>query len=186
MPYHWKLLHFGLATTSGVFTTLTKPILFLCHCKGFCIVIYLDDILVLVHSKWVSKRAHSFLCSLLVRLGLHINFSKSDLYLTQTFCFLELCWDTVCMSVSLPPHKLADIQQLALSLLQSQYVTVHRIMSFLGRPIFVPMATPNCGTCVMSFRLTCYMFTILPTIYFLVFIFPFPHYVSWNSYLICN
>ena len=28
------------------------------------------------------------------------------------------------------------------------------------------MATPNCGTCVMSFRMTCYMFTILPPICF--------------------
>ena len=30
------------------------------------------------------------------------------------------------------------------------------------------------------------MFTILPTIYFLGFNFPFPPYVNWNSYLICN
>ena len=114
MPYQWKVLPFGLATAPWVFTALTKPILFLCHCKGFHIIIYLDDILVLVCSKWAGKRAHSFLCSLLVRLGLHINFSKSDLHLTQTFCFLGLCWDTVHMSVSLPPDKLADIQQLAL------------------------------------------------------------------------
>ena len=28
-------------------------------------------------------------------------------------------------------------------------------MSFLGKANFVPMATPNCGTCVMSFRVTC-------------------------------
>ena len=41
-----------------------------------------------------------FLCSLLVRLGLHINFSKSNLCLTQTFCFLGLCQDTAC-SVSI-------------------------------------------------------------------------------------
>ena len=41
----------GLATASRVFTTLTKPILFLCHHKGFHIVIYLADILVQVHSK---------------------------------------------------------------------------------------------------------------------------------------
>ena len=40
------------------------------------------------------------------------------------------------MSVSLPPDKLADIQQLALSLLQSQHVTVHRVMSFLGEANF--------------------------------------------------
>ena len=46
------------------------------------------------------------------------------------------------------------------------------------------MATPNCGACAMSFRVTCYMFTILPTIYFLAFI--FPCYINWNSNLICN
>ena len=67
-------------------------------------------------SGWVRGHA-CFLCSFLVHLGLHINFSKSVLHLSQTFSFLGLCWDTVCMSVSLPPDKLADIQQLALSLL---------------------------------------------------------------------
>ena len=37
------------------------------------------------------------------------------------------------MLVSLPPDKLADIQQLALSLLQSAHVTVCKVMSFLGK-----------------------------------------------------
>ena len=109
VPYQLKVLHFGLATAPRVFISLTKPILFLCHHKGLQIVIYLDDILVLVCSKQAGKRAHLFLCSLLVCLGLHINFSKSDLCPTQTFCFLWLCCDTVLMSVSLPPDKLADI-----------------------------------------------------------------------------
>ena len=53
-----------------------------------------------------------------------------------TFCFLGLCWNTAHISVSLPPDKLADIQQLALSLLQSQHVTVHRVMSSLGKASF--------------------------------------------------
>ena len=124
VPYQWKVLPFGLATAPWVFTALTKPIWFLCHHY------LLDDILVLICSQQAGKRARSFLCSLLVRLGLHINFSKSDLCLTQTFCFLGLCWDTVCMSVSLPSDKLADIQQLALSFLQSQHLTVHRSILF--------------------------------------------------------
>ena len=79
VPFQWKVLPFGLATAPRVFTSLTKPILFLCHCKGLHIVIYLDDILGLVCSKQVGKRAHLFLCSLLVHLGLHINFSKLGL-----------------------------------------------------------------------------------------------------------
>ena len=58
VPYQWRVLPFGLATAPRVFTSLTKPILFLCCHKGLCIVIYLDDILVLVHSKWAGKRAH--------------------------------------------------------------------------------------------------------------------------------
>ena len=40
------------------------------------------------------------------------------------------------MSVSLPPDKLADIQQLALSLLKTQPVIVHQVMSFLGKATF--------------------------------------------------
>ena len=127
---------FGLATAPRVFTSLMKPILFLCHCKGLHIVIYLDDILVLVHSKQAGKRACLLLCSLLVSRGLQINFSKSDLCLSQSFTFLRLCWDTVCMLVSLPPDKLADIQQLALSLLHTPHVTVCKVMSFLGKANF--------------------------------------------------
>ena len=40
------------------------------------------------------------------------------------------------MSVSLPPDKLADILQLALSLLQTPHLIVHRVMSFLGKANF--------------------------------------------------
>ena len=155
MPYQWKILPFGIATAPKVFVALTKPFLFLCCCKGFHIVIYLDDILVLAHSKQAGKRAHSFLCSLLVHFGLHINFSKSDLHLTQTFCFLGLCWDTVCMSVSLLPDKLDGIEQPALSLLQNEHVTVYQIMSILGKANFGPVAIPTSSNCVGSFRVTC-------------------------------
>ena len=40
------------------------------------------------------------------------------------------------MPVSLPPDKLGDIQQLVISLLQTTHVTVHRVMSFLGKANF--------------------------------------------------
>ena len=69
VPYQWKVLSFGLATACRVFMVLTKPILFLCHCKGFCIVIYLDDTLVIFQfdilfyrTCWLNKEKLS--CSL--------------------------------------------------------------------------------------------------------------------------
>ena len=40
------------------------------------------------------------------------------------------------MSVSLPPDKLADIQQLALSLLLTPHVTVCKVITFLGKTNF--------------------------------------------------
>ena len=55
VPYQWKILPFELATVPRVFTALTKPILFLCHHKSFHIVIYLDDISVLVCSQLAHK-----------------------------------------------------------------------------------------------------------------------------------
>ena len=57
--YQWKVLPFELASDPRVFTSPTKAILFLCHCKGFCIIIYLDDSLMLNHCKYVDKRRFS-------------------------------------------------------------------------------------------------------------------------------
>ena len=65
-------------------------------------------------------------------------------------CFCAPCWSVLVYIshfpsltftslrpfVSLPPDKLADIQQLAFSLLQTPHVTVCRVMSFLGKANF--------------------------------------------------
>ena len=115
----------------------TKPILFLCYHKGFCIVIYLDDILVLVCSKHASKRAHLFLCPYFFILDYILIFPSLTFPSLRIFVFVfGLFLDPDHMSVSLPPDKLADIQQLALSLLQTQPVTVCRVMSFLDKANF--------------------------------------------------
>ena len=55
-----------------------------------------------------------------------------------------------------------------------------------ARPIFVPMATPNYSDCVISFRVTCWLFITLPLTCFLLSNFPFQLCVNWNHYLICN
>ena len=57
VPYQWKVLPYWLATAPSIFTSLMKPILFLCRHKHLHIVIYLDDILVLVCPKRAGKGA---------------------------------------------------------------------------------------------------------------------------------
>ena len=75
-PFQWKVLSFVPGTGPRDFTMLSKPILFLFHHKGLCVIMYLDDNLVLTHSNHAGKRAQTFLCCLLVCLELHINFSS--------------------------------------------------------------------------------------------------------------
>ena len=53
-PYQWNFCHLDQLWTLGFFVfllrpSLTKPILFLCHCRVFCVIIYLDVIMVLTH-----------------------------------------------------------------------------------------------------------------------------------------
>ena len=78
-------------------------------------------------------RGHTCFCvpcwSVLVCISIFPSLTFSS---PHTFTFLGLCWDTVCMLVSLPPDRLADIQQLAVSLLLTPHVT----NSFLGKANF--------------------------------------------------
>ena len=87
--------------------------------------------MVLINSECAGKRSESFLCYLLVCLGLSSKFSKSDLCLNPV-SFLGLFWDTVDMPILLPTNKPFEIQHLALSLLQMQSIRVNQVMSLLG------------------------------------------------------
>ena len=90
------------------------------------------------------------------------------------------------MLVSLPPDKLADIQQLALSLLHTQHVTVHMVMSFLHKAIFCTNSHSQLWhlCCVIQSDMIHVYHS--PTHLFLYVHFPFPPYVNWKCWLICN
>ena len=84
--------------------------------------------------------------------------------LSQTvLLFFGLCWDIVGMCICLPSEKPDEIQQLALSFLLTQSVTVCQVMSFLGKANF-------CASHLL-FRVTFWMFITLQLTYFLPFSF---------------
>ena len=145
-----RFCHLGWAQILVFLYHLIKLILFLCWCNGFHIAIYLDDILVLIHSKIAGKRAPSFLYCLLVCLGLHTNLSKSEIHLTCCFCLLGLLWDTVYMSVSILTDRLLEVQQLTLCFRHSQ-IKVHQVV-FFGKANFVPMDTHSFIIYIMWFK----------------------------------
>ena len=51
--------------------------------------------------------------------------------------------------------KIFEIQQLDPSLLQTEPVTVYKVMSFLDKTIFAPMDIHNLSSYVGLFRMTC-------------------------------
>ena len=60
VTYLWKVMPLQLAVAPRFFTSLTNPISFSTNGKGFHVIIYLDDILGLIHSKHPDNRAQSF------------------------------------------------------------------------------------------------------------------------------
>ena len=58
-PYQWQVLLFGLATAPSIFTSPTKPVLFLCLHTCFHVMIHLDDILIC--SQHAGKSAWSII-----------------------------------------------------------------------------------------------------------------------------
>ena len=91
------------------------------------------------------------------------------------------------MLVSLPLDKLAEIQQLALALLQTLHVTVHKVMSFLGKANFCTNGHSQlwhlCRV-IQSDMLSVYH--SLTQLFSGVFIFLLRLYINWNGWLNYN
>ena len=107
---------------------LTKCILFLCHKRGFHVIIYLDDILVLTPS--ILARGFELSSALYWFILEYILYFLSR----NSHAAVSLFWDCVGIHwtcLSLPSGKLLAIWQLGSALLQRQPITVCQVMSFL-------------------------------------------------------
>ena len=128
-----------------IFTSCTKPILFLCQCKGSHVTTYFEWYPSLYWLKMCWQECTNLWCSLLVHVGLHINFPILNIIPMSTFgdCVGIL---RVCLYFASNFFRYSSwlILCYRCNLLLSM-----RVCPFWLRPLSVPMDLHNFASCVM-------------------------------------
>ena len=104
--YEFNCLPFGLSSAPWVFTKTLKPVAAaLLREMGVCMIVYIDDVLILAETKEKAQEQAKALVYLLECLGFIINKKKSELTPAQIMDFLGLTVDTLLMQLKLPGGK---------------------------------------------------------------------------------
>ena len=140
--YRYTALLFGLSKNPLCFTKVTKPVVQHLRVRGYRIVFYLDDVLLLSNSRYSTDRKKKQTIALLQDLGFTLNTEKSSLVPSQTFTYLGLQWNTRDLSVRLPDDKVQELRDLAASLQSRSSVSARTLMAFLGKTNFAGYAVP--------------------------------------------
>ncbi len=103
---------FGICPPPGVFTKLLKPIVSFLRQRGVRLVIYLDDILIIGHSKESAEEAVNQVFHLFVSIGFVFHEEKSIMSPIKSLEYIGLCIDTIAMTFSLPPKKVELLKEM--------------------------------------------------------------------------
>lgn len=131
--YEFNCLPFGLCTAPHAFTKMMKPVVHFLRSKNLLSIIYLDDILLLGRSIQdcmfnVEETRH-----LLEKLGLVINFDKSQLIPSTKCKFLGFILDSQEFCLKLTDKKRQEILELAVQLRHQKCCKIRRLAEFLGK-----------------------------------------------------
>lgn len=106
-----------------------KPILNHLRSKGF---LYLDDFLLIDSSVEASLRNISVTLRLLKHLGFNVNHEKSCLRPNQTCTFLGFQYNSIRMTISLPPEKCQKMMKLISKFTSIKSCKIRDFAKFLG------------------------------------------------------
>ena len=148
LPLGREILQIHLPTIqpvicTRVFTKLMKPVVGFLRQVGCCLIIYLDDLLVLHQDKVQIQQMIPLICQLFECLGLIINHKKSLLEPTQRLEFLGFEIHTQSMTLSIPQEKIRKIQQDARRLMVKTSVSVREVAQFVGKETATMQALPT-------------------------------------------
>lgn len=125
-------LPFGAKRSPEIFHRLTQSITRMMSRRGFFLVAYLDDFLILSESEHDCWTAFWELITLLGRLGLTVNWNKV-VYPCQRLTYLGIEIDSKRRQLRLPDHKLRDIRALLSQTLAKSKVTKRELQSLAGK-----------------------------------------------------
>ena len=135
MLYFDTVLPMGLRSSAMVCQCITSAVCYICKQSGYDILNYLDDFMgVAPHEH--AWTAYHFLGEVLSQLGLRESITKAVAPSTVVTC-LDVQFDTVNMSMSVAPFRLAEIISLLASWHLRKSCTKSALQSLVGKLMFV-------------------------------------------------
>ena len=131
--FQFKYLPFGLCIAPRVFTKVLKPAIELLRAIGIRLVIYMDDMLIMAHSKQMLREQIYQVLFLIKNLGFIIDSKKSLLSPTQEIEFLGMIVNSQTMEIKLPGQKIKTIRLEACQMLDHLQPTAQRVSQLLGK-----------------------------------------------------
>ncbi len=130
--YQYKVLPFGLALTPRTFTKCMDAALAPLRLQGIRVLNYLDDWLILAHSRELVSRHRDIVLCHIHSLGLRMNAKKSVVLPSQRTVFLGVRLDSVQMQAHLAPARIPDFTACLARFKLGHYVSVGTCRRLLG------------------------------------------------------
>ncbi len=130
--YQYKVLPFGLALVPRTFTKCMDAALALLRLQGIRVLNYLDDWLILAHSRELVSRHRDIVLGHIHSLGLRMNAKKSVLLPSQRTVFLGVRLDSVQMQARLAPARIPVLTACLARFKLGHHVSVGTCRRLLG------------------------------------------------------
>ena len=127
-----KRLPFGARTSPMIFHRLTQSVCRVMARRGFTVLAYLDDFLIIEPSQQQCQIAMDTLIGLLQSLGFRINWSKV-VQPSQSLCFLGVEIDTVSRELRLPSNRVSELLDILNSTLPKRKCQKHHLQRLVGK-----------------------------------------------------
>ncbi len=130
--YQYKVLPFGLALAPRTFTKCMDAALAPLRLQGIRVMNYLDDWLILAHSRELVSRHRDIVLGHIHSLGLRMNAKKTVVLPSQRTVFLGVHLDSVQMQTRLAPARIPDLTACLARFKLGHHVSVGTCRRLLG------------------------------------------------------